>query len=73
MYTITGAQLWVVQVYILNVSVQHNTYTMYKRKVDVDMLNAVKSVLADVSSVSPSSEQIWGYGLGESLYRVRAH
>ena len=25
--------------------------------VDVDMLNAVKSVLADVSSVSPSSEQ----------------
>ena len=32
-------------------------YTMYQRKVDVDMLNAVKSVLADVSSVSPSSEQ----------------
>ena len=30
---------------------------MYERKVDVDMLNAVKSVLADVSSVSPSSEQ----------------
>ena len=30
---------------------------MYQRKVDVDMLNAVKSVLADVSSVSPSSEQ----------------
>ena len=30
--------------------------TMYQRKVDVDMLNAVKSVLADVSSVSPSSE-----------------
>ena len=26
-------------------------------KVDVDMLNAVKSVLADVLSVSPSSEQ----------------
>ena len=26
-------------------------------KVDVDKLNAVKSVLADVSSVSPSSEQ----------------
>ena len=25
---------------------------MYQRKVDVDMLNAVKSVLADVSSVS---------------------
>ena len=31
--------------------------TMYQRKVDVDMLNAVKSLLADVSSVSPSSEQ----------------
>ena len=30
---------------------------MYERKVDVDMLNAVKSVLADVSSVCPSSEQ----------------
>ena len=30
---------------------------MYQRKVDVDMLNAVKSVLADVSSVSPLSEQ----------------
>ena len=31
--------------------------TMYQRKVDVDMLNVVKSVLADVSSFSPSSEQ----------------
>ena len=30
---------------------------MYQRKVDVDMLNAIKSVLADVSSVSPLSEQ----------------
>ena len=30
---------------------------MNQRKVDVDMLNAVKSVLADVSSVSPSSKQ----------------
>ena len=30
--------------------------TMYQRtKVNVDMLNAVKSALADVSSVSPSS------------------
>ena len=27
-----------------------------ERKVDVDMLNAVKRMLADVSSVSPSSE-----------------
>ena len=31
--------------------------TTHQRKVDVDMLNAVKGVLADVSSVSPSSEQ----------------
>ena len=30
---------------------------MHQRKVDVDMLNAVKSVLADVSSVSPSSDE----------------
>ena len=30
---------------------------MNQRKVDVDMLNAVKSELADVSSVSPSSER----------------
>ena len=28
-----------------------------QRKVDVDMLNAIKSVLADVSRISPSSEQ----------------
>ena len=35
---------------------------MYQRKIGVDMLNAVNSVLADVSSVSPSSEQA-------SLYR----
>ena len=32
-------------------------YTMYQRKVDMDMQNAVKSMLADVSSVNPSSEQ----------------
>ena len=31
--------------------------TMYQREVDVDMLNAAKSMLADVSSVNPSSEQ----------------
>ena len=29
--------------------------TMYQRKVDVGMRNTVKSVLADVSSISPSS------------------
>ena len=28
---------------------------MYQRKVDVDMLNAIKSMLADVSSISPLS------------------
>ena len=34
---------------------------MYQRKVDVDMLNVVKSMLADVSSASPSgSEQMQG-------------
>ena len=33
--------------------------TMYQRKVDVDMRNAVKSALADVSSVSPSSEHLY--------------
>ena len=30
---------------------------MYQREVGVDMLNAVKSLSADVLSVSPSSEQ----------------
>ena len=29
---------------------------MYQCKVDVDMLNALKSVLADVSNVGPSSK-----------------
>ena len=43
---------------------------MYQSKVD---MNAVKSMLADVSSVSLSSEQRGDYGLGESLYRVRVH
>ena len=33
-------------------------HRMYQRNVDVDIPNAVKSVLTDVSSVSPSSEQI---------------
>ena len=37
---------------------------MYQRKVDVDMLNAAKSVLADVWSISPLSEQ----GLALILY-----
>ena len=43
---------------------------MYQREVDVDMLNAVESVLADVSSVSPLSEQR-GLCVGEHLcYRT---
>ena len=46
---------------------------IYQRKVDVDMVNAVKSVLDDVLSVSPSSELRGDYGLGESLYKVRAY
>ena len=37
--------------------------TTHQCKVDLDMLNAVKSVLADVS---PSSEQRGDYGLEES-------
>ena len=41
---------------------------MYQRKVDLDILNAIKIKLADVSSVSPSSEQRWDCGLGISLY-----
>ena len=40
---------------------------MYQGKVDVDMLNAVKSMLADVSSVSPSSEQ---RGVNEELFAL---
>ena len=40
---------------------------MYQRKVDVDVLNAIKSVLADVSSVSPSSARYVGQ---HTLYGV---
>ena len=32
--------------------------TMYKLKVDVDMLNVVKSALTDASSVSPSPKSL---------------
>ena len=35
-------------------SLDQSPCTAYQRKVDVDMLNAVKSMLADVSSFSPS-------------------
>ena len=48
--------LWELVLVCVGVAVKR---TMYQRKVDVDMLNAVKSVLADVSSVSPSSGGIW--------------
>ena len=43
--------LWKLVLVCVGVAVKR---TIYQRKVDVDMLNAVKSVLADVSSVSPS-------------------
>ena len=47
--------------------------TMYQCKEKCGYADAVKSVLADVSSVSPSSEQRGDYWLGESLCRVRPH
>ena len=43
---------------------------MYQRKVDLDMLNAVKIKLADVSSISPSAEQRWDCALG-TLFGIR--
>ena len=46
--------LWELILVCVGVAVKR---TMYQRKVDVDMLNAVKSVLADILSASPSSEQ----------------
>ena len=42
---------------------------MYQREVHVDMLNAIKSLLADVSSVSPSSEQRRFASLSAVLYK----
>ena len=44
---------------------------MYQRKVDVDMLNAVKSVLADVLSVGPLSEQKVLHGLAQLGFIVK--
>ena len=38
-------------------------HTMYQHKVEVDMLNAVKSVLDDISRISPSSEQVFVFTL----------
>ena len=49
------ACLWAVSVY-RRMNIVY-ICTMYQRKVGVDMLNAVKSVLADVLNVSSSSEQ----------------
>ena len=46
--------VWELELVCVGVAVKH---TMYQLKVDVDMLNAIKSVLADVSSISPMSEQ----------------
>ena len=41
--------------------------TMYQRKVDMDMLNTVKSMLADISSISPLSEQIINQSVNQSI------
>ena len=43
---------------------------MYQREVDVDMLNAVKSLLAEVLSVSPSSEEDEGLTLETSANKL---
>ena len=43
---------------------------MYQREVDVDMLNAVKSLLADVLSVSPSPEEDEGLTLETSANKL---
>ena len=40
---------------------------MYQRKVDVDILKAIKSVWADISSVSSSSEEIKALSSDEGL------
>ena len=48
----------------VGIAVKH---TMYQHKVDVDMLNTVKCVLADVLSVSPSSEQRLNFFLFEHV------
>ena len=53
-----GAVISMIKVYCHWRQAQHyNIHTMYQRKANVDMLNAVKGVLADVLSVSPSLEQ----------------
>ena len=44
--------------YMIKISPTLYMYNMYQCKVDVDMQNTVKSVLADILSVSPSSELI---------------
>ena len=46
--------VWELVLVCVDVVVKH---AVYQHKVDVHMLNAVKSVLADVLSVSPLSEQ----------------
>ena len=48
-FCVSGSIQGVTNVFMMN--------SMYQHKVNVDMLNTVKSMLADVSSVSPSSEQ----------------
>ena len=50
--------LWELVLVCVGVTVKRR---MYKREVGVDVLSAVKSLLADVSSVSPSSKQRENY------------
>ena len=37
-------------------------HRLSQRNVDADMLNVVKNMLADVSAIGPSSEELRGYG-----------
>ena len=52
---------------MLSIAMEYCIGVAVKRTVDTPIA-ILKSVLAVVSSVSPSSEQGGDYGLGESLY-----
>ena len=52
---------------MLSIAMEYCIGVAVKRTVDMPIA-VLKSVLAVVSSVSPSSEQGGNYGLGESLY-----
>ena len=72
--------LWELVLVCVGVAVKRR---MYQREVDVDMLNAVKSLLADVSSIRPSSGQgetrektrdswsIWTFYAGLTLMKLQ--